>query len=170
MFKAITYLFPYLLYLSFLTSIKAQTRIVFSKIDSICVVKAKRQLYVFYQKKFLETINIGLGKIPIGAKQFKHDGKTPEGLYRIVEKNEHSPYNKSLLISYPSPSDVLYAKQYHKSAGGNICLHGMPESCANEGERLTMPDWTLGCIALRDADINRLFPMIELGCKVCILP
>ncbi len=138
--------------------------------DSLCVWKSKREMQVFFQGKYLKTYNIGLGKYPEGAKHFQGDGKTPEGLYHISCKNEHSDYHKALCISYPELRDVIYADWKHQKAGGAIEIQGLPDGYFDEGVKNGMNDWTAGCIAVKNRDIDELFLAVRINSKILILP
>lgn len=94
-------------------------------IDRLVVHKSKRTMSAYYQGTLLKTYPISLGKQPVGHKQFEGDGKTPEGKYRINERNPNSGYHKNLGVSYPSEADKAYAAAQGKSPGGLIKIHGM---------------------------------------------
>ena len=160
----------FLFILLFPIVLKAQKSNIITAIDSICVFKTQRTMQIFYQKKQLKTFNIGLGSVSEGAKHFQGDGKTPEGHYVISSKNSHSKYKKALRISYPSFKDQLWAKLKGKKAGGNICIHGLPEGYVDEGVKNGMTDWTAGCIAIKNADIDFIFPLVNIGCPIQIIP
>ncbi|MBK8353020.1 MAG: L,D-transpeptidase family protein [Saprospirales bacterium] len=116
----------------------------------------------------MKTYTIALGKTPIGKKQFEGDGKTPEGLYFIDNKSAVSKYHKNLNISYPNKDDIKNATASGKSAGGEIKIHGLPNGIHLENYVIT--DWTLGCIALTNDEIDELFQHIKLGSPILILP
>ena len=137
-------------------------------IDSIVVLKSAREMAVFSKKEKIKTFTIALGKTPIGKKQFEGDGKTPEGLYFIDNKSAVSKYHKNLNISYPNKDDIKNATASGKSAGGEIKIHGLPNGIHLENYVIT--DWTLGCIALTNDEIDELFQHIKLGSPILILP
>ena len=137
-------------------------------IDSIVVLKAARQLSIFCNKKEIKTYEIGLGKNPIGKKQFEGDMKTPEGLYTIDAKSAYSKFHKNLNISYPNASDIKYAKSQGKKAGSEIKIHGLPNGY-NEKDYVRK-DWTWGCIALTNTEIDELFEHVKIGCTILIMP
>lgn len=140
------------------------------KVDSIVIVKHVRQMQVYGQSKLLTTYRVCLGNEPIGPKHFKNDGKTPEGIYHIDGKNPNSHYHKCLGISYPSAADVEYARRYHKPTGGDIKIHGLPNDFGPDKQDEVTDDWTLGCIALTDNEIDDLYAHISVGAIVNILP
>lgn len=137
-------------------------------IDSLVVEKSDRTLSIFSNKKKIKEYKIGLGHTPTGKKQFEGDGKTPEGLYFIDAKSAVSKYHKNLNISYPNAEDVKYAKSIGKSAGGDIKIHGLPN--AFNPKTYIVSDWTLGCIALSNEEIDELYQHIKLGSPILILP
>ncbi|HUM52265.1 MAG TPA: L,D-transpeptidase family protein [Chitinophagales bacterium] len=137
-------------------------------IDSIVVIKSEREMLLFSNHKKIKAYSIGLGKEPVGKKHFEGDGKTPEGLYYIDAKSAYSKYHKNLNISYPNKDDIKYATENDKSAGGEIKIHGLPNSVQLKNYVVT--DWTLGCIALTNDEIDELFEHVKLGSPILILP
>jgi murein L,D-transpeptidase YafK len=108
-----------------------------------------------------------LGPAPAGPKHFAGDGRTPEGRYTIDYGNEASAYWLSLHISYPNAADRAFAAARGRSAGGAIFLHGQPNSIQNG--RIT-GDWTAGCIALSNAEIEQLWALVPDGTPIQIDP
>jgi murein L,D-transpeptidase YafK len=127
-------------------------------------------MQLFFKSKLLKTYNIGLGREAIGKKHFQGDGRTPEGLYFIAAKNTKSKYYKALLISYPNLSDKIYALWKHEKPGGAIEIHGLPEGYVDESVKNGMTDWTIGCIAIKNTDIDELYNIVNVGCPILILP
>ncbi|WP_220186695.1 murein L,D-transpeptidase family protein [Moraxella lacunata] len=142
-----------------------------SKIDKIVVRKADREMDVFYQGNFLKTYPISLGKNPIGHKEFEGDMKTPEGVYAINDRNANSGYHKNLGISYPNEADIAYAKAHGKLAGGAIKIHGIKNGLGDIiGANHLLKDWTHGCIAVTDPEIDELFVAVVEDAMIEILP
>lgn len=137
-------------------------------IDSIVVKKEEREMILFSQHKVVKSYKIALGKNPVGKKQFEGDMKTPEGLYFIDAKSAYSKFHKNLNVSYPNAQDIEYATSQGKKAGGEIKIHGLPNNC-NENNYIRY-DWTWGCIALTNSEIDELYNHIKMGCKILILP
>ena len=136
-----------------------------AKIDQIIVYKGKRQMEVYSKGVKLKTYTISLGFRPRGRKRFYHDGKTPEGNYFIVTKNNPSIAYKSLGISYPNAEDRKYAARFNKSPGGLIMIHGMvPWRYWGKFHRFR--DWTAGCIAVTNNEMDELFRHVKVGCKI----
>lgn len=134
------------------------------EVTQVQVHKADRKMYLFHNEKVLKAYDIGLGFAPVGHKQFEGDGKTPEGQYFISHKNPDSQYHLSLGISYPNEADIAFAEAEGKSPGGDIFIHGGPNS------RVSKRDWTFGCVALTDKEIEIVYSMVKPGTPVFILP
>ncbi|NJM80579.1 MAG: L,D-transpeptidase family protein [Flavobacterium sp.] len=141
-----------------------------SKIDAIIVHKSKRELLVYAQGKLLKTYTIALGGNPIGHKVFDGDKKTPEGVYYINDKNPNSGYHKNLGISYPNEKDIEEAKKIGKPVGGAVKIHGLRNKTGIISKIHRWFDWTLGCIALTDDEVDELYHAVPIGTKIEILP
>ena len=137
--------------------------------DKIVVEKGKRQMYVFSNGKKLKTYIVSLGFRPRARKQFEGDGRTPEGKYFIISKNSKSIAHKSFGISYPNTADKRFAARNGKSAGGNIMIHGMMNGREYWGKFHRFIDWTGGCIALTNSEMDDLFQHVDVGCEVEIV-
>ena len=121
-------------------------------------------MYLFHGNEVLKIYAIALGNDPIGPKHFEGDGKTPEGLYYISHRNANSRFHLSLGISYPNAADVAYAKAMDKPPGGDIFIHG--ESPYPSGKQ----DWTVGCIAVTNDQIDVIYAMVNPGTPIWIKP
>lgn len=142
-----------------------------TQIDKLVVYKSKREMHAFYQDKLIKIYPISLGKNPIGHKQFEGDMKTPEGIYTINDRNANSSYHKNLGISYPNAQDVAFAKSHGKSAGGAIKIHGIKNGLGDIiGAKHLLKDWTHGCIAVTDREIDELFVAVVDNAPIHILP
>ena len=143
-------------------------------VTTIEVFKQQRQLKLKHNDQVIRSYPIRLGFNPIGHKQFEGDGKTPEGTYTIDWRNPQSAYYKSLHISYPNPNDLTYAKQRQKSAGGDVMIHGTVPTPATAlpASSTYMPrkDWTLGCIAVTNADMDEIWQLVKNGTQIIIHP
>ncbi len=133
------------------------------KIDKILVLKSQRRLQVFSKGKLIKSYKISLGRVPVGAKHFEGDDKTPEGQYLINDKNPNSGYHLNLGVSYPSKADVQFANSNGKSPGGLIKLHGLKNGMGFIGKFHRFFDWTHGCIALTNPEIEELYHNVEIG-------
>ena len=141
--------------------------------DAIVVHKAARTLTVLdgEGRVVREFHGVQLGPDPVGAKHFQGDGRTPEGHYTIDYGNDRSAYHLALHISYPAPADRAFAAARGRAPGGLIMIHGQPNGWAAEGHGLRAPgDWTDGCIALSDAEIEQVWRLVGDDTPITILP
>lgn len=136
------------------------------EVTRVLVYKGSRQMYLLHHDTVLATHKINLGFAPEGDKERFGDGKTPEGSYIIDRKNPDSTYHLSLGISYPDKSDRLSALEAGDDPGGDIFIHGGPVERADRGK----PDWTAGCIAVTDREIEDIYAMVKIGTPIDILP
>lgn len=139
-------------------------------VDSLCLIKSKRQLWVFQKGKPLKIYQVALGTNPTGAKQFRGDGKTPEGHYYITDRTNKSKFYMSLGISYPNAQDTKFAASKGKSTGGDIRIHGWPNGYTEKDAKYLIPDWTLGCIAVTNKEIEELYRAVVIGSPILLLP
>ncbi|HUD27626.1 MAG TPA: L,D-transpeptidase family protein [Novosphingobium sp.] len=138
------------------------------KIDLIRVRKAARVMELYADDRVVHVIeHIQLGDEPVGPKRFEGDERTPEGRYTIDWGNPKSAYHLSLHISYPNEADRAYAARFGRSAGGMIMIHGQPVGWTSG----RVPgDWTDGCIAVSDAEIEALWDAVPDGTPIEIVP
>ena len=141
-----------------------------TRIDFIVVEKAKRTMSVYAGEKLLKTYRIALGQQPVGAKQVQGDMKTPEGRYFIDGKNPNSQYHKNLGVSYPSAKDRAHAKKLGKPPGGDIKIHGLPNGMPDIGSAHALHDWTWGCIAVTNEEIDELYKAVTVRTIIDIKP
>jgi murein L,D-transpeptidase YafK len=134
------------------------------EVTQVQVHKADRKMYLLHNDKVLKSYEIALGFAPEGHKQFEGDGKTPEGMYFISHKNPDSNFHLSLGVSYPNQADIAFAETQGKSPGGDIFIHGGPKT------RVSRRDWTLGCVALTDREMEVVYSMVKPGTPIFILP
>lgn len=139
-------------------------------IDKLVVLKYKRQLHAFSKGRLIKTYIVALGKVPIGDKQYEGDRKTPEGAYVINAKNPLSAYHKNLGISYPNYHDIKEAKRLGKPAGGDVKIHGLKNGHISIGRFQRWTDWTNGCIALTNEEVDDLFNHTPVGTAIIIKP
>lgn len=137
--------------------------------DHIVVSKSKRVLELRARGEILKRYRIALGFAPEGHKGASGDGRTPEGLYWIDRRNPRSEYFLSVGISYPNAEDIARARARGVRPGGDIFIHGQPmrprEIRAAKGRK----DWTAGCIAVANAEIEEIWAMTPLGTPITIL-
>lgn len=134
-------------------------------VTRVVVYKEARRMHLFNNGNILKSYDMALGFAPAGHKQFEGDGKTPEGEYYIDRRNPNSRFHLSIGISYPNKNDVAFAKSMSKEPGGEIFIHGKTGyKGANNG------DWTWGCIALTDREMEDVYAMVRDGTPIHIFP
>jgi murein L,D-transpeptidase YafK len=138
--------------------------------DKILIEKKERLLMLLSRGKVLKTYKIALGGNPDGPKERKGDNKTPEGTYVIDSRNKDSRYHLSLHISYPNEKDKKRAKKLGVSPGGDIMIHGIKNGFSWAGDYHTDVDWTKGCIAVTDDEIEEIARLVPNGTIVEIRP
>jgi len=136
--------------------------------DKVLVLKSERKLLLINGDQVLKTYAVSLGGNPVGPKVMKGDSKTPEGNYVLDRHNPHSQYHKSIHISYPNADDVARAKKLGVLTGGQLFIHGLPNDYNGPGEQLG--DWTEGCIAVTNAEIEEIWRMVPDGTPIEIKP
>lgn len=137
-------------------------------VTQVVVNKSERRMMLLSGNKALKVYDVGLGNEPRGHKQFEGDGKTPEGLYFIDRRNPNSSYHLSIGVSYPNDRDLRFASEQGRSPGGDIFIHGWgPEGKALAPSRR---DWTAGCIAVTDKEVEDVYAMVRDGTPILILP
>jgi len=139
-------------------------------VDQVIVYKHDRKLVLLSQGKEVKSYRVALGGEPVGAKKRQGDHRTPEGSYVLDSRNPHSQYYKAYHISYPNKDDVASAKKLGVSPGGDIMLHGLPKDYAWVGKAHTLHDWTNGCIAVTDEEMDELWEVIRVGTPIEIRP
>ncbi len=140
------------------------------QISRILIEKRERRLSLIAKDKVLKSYRIALGGNPNGPKERKGDGKTPEGTYIIDSRNGDSRYHLSLHISYPNEKDRKRAKELGVSPGGNIMIHGLKNGFSRVGNSHAELDWTEGCIAVTDEEIEEIAQSVPNGTIVEIRP
>ncbi|WP_299364954.1 L,D-transpeptidase family protein [uncultured Paracoccus sp.] len=138
-------------------------------VTQVVIKKAERKMYLFINDtQVLKTYDVGLGNEPVGPKRFEGDGRTPEGVYFVDRFNPDSRYYLSVGISYPNAQDSARAGALGMSAGGDIFIHGRgPEGNALVKQRR---DWTAGCIAVKDKEVEDIYAMLRPGVPIVIYP
>ncbi|MBT0893356.1 L,D-transpeptidase family protein [Geobacter hydrogenophilus] len=139
-------------------------------LDKILIDKQARRMMLISQGSVLKTYKIALGGDPIGPKERQGDNKTPEGTYTIDARNRDSRYHRALHISYPNERDRKRARELGVSPGGNIMIHGIKNGFSWVGDAHTGVDWTKGCIAVTDEEIEEIDMLAPNGTIVEIRP
>jgi murein L,D-transpeptidase YafK len=133
-------------------------------VTSVVAYKGRRRLYLLHEAQVLRAFDFELGFAPEGHKQVEGDGRTPEGAYLIDRKNPNSSFHLSVGISYPNAEDRAKARALGQPPGGDIFIHGTP--VLNRGD----DDWTAGCIAVTNREIEDIYAMVEVGTPILIYP
>lgn len=133
------------------------------EITQVAVFKNSRRMYLFHHETPIRAYAIDLGFEPVGDKKISGDGKTPEGHYVIDRRNPDSRYHLSVGISYPNENDTAEATKLGEEPGGDIFIHG-------RGTLLSRwkPDWTWGCIAVTNDEIEEIYAMVNDGTPISI--
>jgi murein L,D-transpeptidase YafK len=138
--------------------------------DSLVLDKSARQLTLYYRGQQVRTYGVALGKNPVGDKITRGDGRTPEGLYYIESRNPQSKYHLSLRISYPDAAHRSLAAKRGVTPGGDVMIHGLPSAFAMIGALHRQQDWTLGCIAVTNDEIEEIWRAVPDGAPILIRP
>jgi murein L,D-transpeptidase YafK len=140
------------------------------RVDSIRVEKAAHRLTLFQRGRSARTYLVALGQQPVGDKVRRGDMRTPEGRFTIEARNPQSKYHRALRISYPDAAHRERARRLGVSPGGDIMIHGLPPRQASVGAAHRDFDWTEGCIALTNEEIEELWTAVPVGTPIHILP
>lgn len=152
--------------LTALISVAAKAQTSTPHADRIIVVKSAHTMKLYSAGKELKTYQVWIGRGPGNAKQQRGDNETPEGSYTITGRNPHSSAYRSLRISYPNAADRERARKLHADSGGDIMIHGLPpgNDWVKPGQQL--PDWTFGCIAVTNAEMDELWQLVPIGTPI----
>lgn len=138
--------------------------------DSLVLEKSTRQLTLYSAGTAIHTYTVALGRDPVGPKEQVGDERTPEGLYYIDSRNPHSRYHLSLHISYPDEQDRAHAAKLGVDPGGDIMIHGLPRGEESIGSLHVLHNWTDGCVAVTNDEIEELWRMVPDGVPIDIKP
>lgn len=127
-------------------------------------------MQAYANEQLVKTYSISLGGSPVGDKQYEGDNRTPEGIYKINDKNPNSGYHKNLGISYPDSTDLQQAIALGKPAGGDIKIHGLRNGTGIISKFHRWHDWTKGCMAVTNAEIDELYSAVPIGTVIEIKP
>ncbi len=143
------------------------------EVDLVRVIKNERRLFLLNGDRIVREYEISLGGDPEGHKFMSGDHRTPEGVYTLDTRNPNSNFYRSIRISYPNEQDVARAEAEGLDPGGNIMIHGLPNSVETEQQRLNFEgqDWTEGCVAVNDnAAMDEIWKLVRDGTLIEILP
>jgi len=140
------------------------------KADSILILKKDHLLELMAAGKVIRTYHVALGRGGLAPKQREGDELTPEGHFTIDSRSAQSHYHKALHVSYPTADDRARAANMGVSPGGAIMIHGLPNGMGLIGSAHRLYDWTLGCIAVTDEEIDEIWKLVPEGTPVEIRP
>jgi len=140
------------------------------EVTSLVVNKGARKLYLLHNQQILREYDVDLGFAPTGTKTKRGDGRTPEGTYLIDRRNPRSRYHLSLGISYPNSQDIAQAEAAGEHPGGDIFIHGQPNLRSELRRAKKTPDWTAGCIAVKNSEIEEIYAMVNKGTLITLRP
>jgi len=140
------------------------------RVDRVEVFKQRHELLLLKDGKIVKTYKVALGPYSMGRKERQGDGKTPEGNYILDRRNPHSKFHRSIHISYPNAEDIKRARGLGVPAGGDIFLHGLPNGQGFFGAAHRQTDWTAGCIAVTNEEIDDIWDLVSDGTPIVIHP
>jgi murein L,D-transpeptidase YafK len=140
------------------------------RVDCVLIHKARHEMLLLSGSQVVKRYRVALGPRSLGPKRRRGDGRTPEGEYFIRGRNARSAFHKSLRISYPGPDDVARARKAGVDPGGDIMIHGLPNGQGWIGAAHRVSDWTQGCIAVTDQEIEEIWILVADRTRVRIEP
>ena len=141
-----------------------------ARVDRVVVVKSQRILMLMSQEKVLKSYKVALGGNPIGPKVQQGDHKTPEGMYILDRRNDKSRFYRSIHISYPDEKDRANAAKLGVSPGGDVFVHGLQNGLGWLGKNHRLMDWTDGCVAVTDEEMDEIWRAVPDGTPIEIKP
>jgi murein L,D-transpeptidase YafK len=138
--------------------------------DRVVVLKRERTLQLLRQGRVIRPYKVALGGDPVGPKTRQGDHKTPEGVYVLDSRNLHSQFHKSIHISYPNAQERAAARRNGVSPGGDVFVHGLPNGYGWVGASHRLKDWTDGCIAVTNEEIDEIWLAVADGTPIEIRP
>ena len=141
-----------------------------ARADLVVVYKAARRLELYQQDILLKSYAVSLDWHPDGHKQQQGDGRTPEGAYRLDYRKPDSSFHRALHISYPGPADIAAARSRGVDPGGAVMIHGMKNGLGWLGRLHLAVDWTDGCVAVTDREMDEIWRAVPDGTKIVLKP
>jgi murein L,D-transpeptidase YafK len=141
-----------------------------ARADLVVVHKATRRLDLYQHGVLLKSYSVSLGRHPEGPKREQGDGRTPEGEYVLDYRNPGSSFYRALHISYPAPADLASARAHGASPGGLVMVHGMKNGLGWLGRLHLVFDWTDGCVAVTDREMDEIWRAVPDGTKIVLTP
>jgi murein L,D-transpeptidase YafK len=140
------------------------------QIDKIIVFKSRNEMEVYSQGQMIKNYKVSIGKNSYGDKEYEGDERTPEGEYQIDGRNPNSAYFKNLGISYPNKSDREHSAKLGKPVGGDVKIHGLKNGQGYIGKFHRFKNWTNGCIAVTNEEMEELYNAVRIGTAIIIKP
>ncbi len=140
------------------------------KADKVIVLKAERRMILFRERRVLRAYRVALGFTPIEPKIRAGDGRTPEGRYVLDWRNPKSSFYRALHISYPNAQDRQRASQLGVNPGGDIMIHGLPNGLEAIDRDHSKSDWTDGCVAVTNREMDEIWELVDDGTPIEIRP
>ena len=135
------------------------------QVTTVLIEKDARKMRLMHYGTVLKEYDFELGFAPVGDKQQRGDGRTPEGIYFVDRRNPNSAFHLSIGINYPNAEDIAEAEALGVDPGGDIFIHGQPNAFKAKGD-----DWTAGCIAVTNKEMEDIYAMVRNGTVVAIRP
>ena len=140
------------------------------KVDYVLVEKSKNQLHLIKDEQPIRSYQVALGQNPVGHKVQRGDLRTPEGRYNMIFKNENSKFYRSIYINYPNEHDKIMAQLRGVDPGADIVLHGLPNGYRDNGLPFQPMNWTQGCLAVRNHEMDEIMSLVEVNTPIEIRP
>ncbi len=141
-----------------------------ARADRVVVLKHEHLMMLMKDGQVLKTYRVALGRGGIGPKERAGDNKVPEGVYRIVGRNAQSAFHLALRVGYPTPQQVQDARLRGVKPGGDVMIHGIRNGLGWVGPLQRYADWTKGCIAVTDREMDEVWRAVPDGTPVEIKP
>ena len=138
--------------------------------DRVVIEKARHLLTLYAGDRLIARYFVALGHQPRGPKVCRGDMRTPEGVYQVVGRKANSDFHRALRLSYPSPDDLRRAQERGCDPGGDIMIHGLKEDWGRDSPLHRLHDWTHGCVAVTNTEIDEIWRLVPDGTEVDIRP
>ena len=152
------------------TATGPRASLILPKADRVVVLKSERRMILMRDEQILKVYPVSLGRYPKGHKQFEGDARTPEGEYLLDFKIENSHFYRAIRINYPNALDIARARAIGKTPGGRVMIHGLPNEMSAERVGHSSIDWTQGCIAVTNGQMDEIWKMVDTGTPIVIRP
>jgi len=138
--------------------------------DRVLVIKNEKRMVLMNNGEIIKSYRVALGRNPAGPKIRQGDCRTPEGRYVLDHRNSHSRFYRSIHISYPNSDDIAGAKKRGVNPGEGIMIHGLPKGFEDLGDVHAGRNWTKGCIAVSNEEMDEIWAMVPDGTPIEIRP